>query len=102
MKFTKNIKSILSNYESDSPGVKSNLARILMSGKLAGTGKLIILPVDQGFEHGPARSFAKNEDGYDPHYHFKLAINVDSEPMYIPIIKTPEELANDEINSIRE
>ena len=75
MKFTKNIKSILSNYESDSPGVKSNLARILMSGKLAGTGKLIILPVDQGFEHGPARSFAKNEDGYDPHYHFKLAIN---------------------------
>ena len=75
MKFTKNIKSILSNYESDSPGVKSNLARILMSGKLAGTGKLIILPVDQGFEHGPARSFAKNDVGYDPHYHFKLAIN---------------------------
>jgi class I fructose-bisphosphate aldolase len=75
MKFTKNIKSILSNYESDNPGVKSNLARILMSGKLAGTGKLIILPVDQGFEHGPARSFAKNDVGYDPHYHFKLAIN---------------------------
>ena len=75
MKFTRNIKSILSNYESDNPGVKSNLARILMSGKLAGTGKLIILPVDQGFEHEPARSFAKNEDGYDPHYHFKLAIN---------------------------
>jgi class I fructose-bisphosphate aldolase len=46
-----------------------------MSGKLAGTGKLIILPVDQGFEHGPARSFAKNDVGYDPHYHFKLAIN---------------------------
>ena len=75
MKFTRNIKSILSNYESDNPGVKSNLARILMSGKLAGTGKLIILPVDQGFEHGPARSFAQNEYGYDPHYHFKLAIN---------------------------
>ena len=75
MKFTKNIKSILSNYESDNPGVKSNLARILMSGKLAGTGKLIILPVDQWFEHGPARSFAKNDVGYDPHYHFKLAIN---------------------------
>ena len=75
MKFTRNIKSILNNYESDNPGVKSNLARILMSGKLAGTGKLVILPVDQGFEHGPARSFAKNEAGYDPHYHFKLAIN---------------------------
>jgi class I fructose-bisphosphate aldolase len=75
MKITRNIKSILNNYESDNPGVKSNLARILMSGKLAGTGKLVILPVDQGFEHGPARSFAKNVDAYDPHYHFKLAIN---------------------------
>ena len=75
MKMTNNIKKILNNYESDNPGVKSNLARILMSGKLAGTGKLVILPVDQGFEHGPARSFAKNTLGYDPHYHFKLAID---------------------------
>jgi class I fructose-bisphosphate aldolase len=69
------VQKILSNYESDNPGVKANLARILMSGKLGGTGKLVILPVDQGFEHGPARSFAKNEIAYDPHYHFKLAIN---------------------------
>ena len=75
MRMTGNIKKILNNYESDNPGVKANLARILMSGKLAGTGKLVILPVDQGFEHGPARSFAKNILGYDPHYHFKLAIN---------------------------
>ena len=75
MKMTNNVKKILSNYESDNPGVKANLARILMSGKLGGTGKLVILPVDQGFEHGPARSFAKNEIAYDPHYHFKLAIN---------------------------
>ena len=75
MKITRNIKKILSNYESDNPGVKANLARILMSGKLGGTGKLVILPVDQGFEHGPARSFAKNIHAYDPHYHFKLAIN---------------------------
>ena len=75
MKFTRNIKRILSYYESDNPGVKANLARILMSGKLGGTGKLVILPVDQGFEHGPARSFAKNIPAYDPHYHFKLAIN---------------------------
>ena len=75
MKFTKNIKRILSYYESDNPGVKANLARILMSGKLGGTGKLVILPVDQGFEHGPARSFAKNSPAYDPHYHFKLAID---------------------------
>ncbi len=75
MKFTKNIKRIISYYESDNPGVKANLARILMSGKLGGTGKLVILPVDQGFEHGPARSFAKNSPAYDPHYHFKLAID---------------------------
>ena len=75
MRITNNVKKILSNYESDNPGVKANLARILMSGKLGGTGKLVILPVDQGFEHGPARSFAKNEIAYDPHYHFKLAIN---------------------------
>ena len=75
MKMTRIIKKILNNYESDNPGVKANLVNILMSGKLAGTGKLVILPVDQGFEHGPARSFAKNSLGYDPHYHFKLAIN---------------------------
>ena len=75
MKMTGIIKKILNDYESDNPGVKANLANILMSGKLAGTGKLVILPVDQGFEHGPARSFAKNSLGYDPHYHFKLAIN---------------------------
>ena len=75
MRMTNNVKKILSNYESDNPGVKANLARILMSGKLGRTGKLVILPVDQGFEHGPARSFAKNEIAYDPHYHFKLAIN---------------------------
>ena len=75
MKMTRTIKKILNNYESDNPGVKTNLVNILMSGKLAGTGKLVILPVDQGFEHGPARSFAKNSLGYDPHYHFKLAIN---------------------------
>ena len=75
MKITRNIKKILDYYESDNPGVKANLARILMSGKLGGTGKLVILPVDQGFEHGPARSFAKNIEAYDPHYHFKLAIN---------------------------
>jgi len=41
---------------------------------LAGTGKLVILPVDQGFEHGPARSFAPNAPAYDPRYHFELAI----------------------------
>lgn len=75
MKITRTVRRILDNYESDSPGVKANLARILMQGKLGGTGKLVILPVDQGFEHGPARSFAPNPDAYDPHYHFQLAID---------------------------
>ncbi len=69
------VRSILANYESDNPGVKGNLARILMQGKLGGTGNLIILPVDQGFEHGPARSFSVNPDAYDPHYHYQLAID---------------------------
>ena len=75
MKITPEIKKILGHYESDNPGTKSNLARILMHGKLGGTGKLVILPVDQGFEHGPARSFAKNPDAYDPHYHYQLAVD---------------------------
>src|SRR3954464_10982290 len=72
---TQQVKAILANYESDNPGVKANLARILMQGRLGGTGKLIIPPGDQGFEPGPARSFAVNPDAYDPHYHFKLAID---------------------------
>ena len=75
MKVSEKVKKILSFYESDSPGTKTNIARILMHGKLAGTGKMVILPVDQGFEHGPARSFAQNPDAYDPHYHFQLAID---------------------------
>lgn len=69
------IRQILSWYESDHPGVKANLYRMLMQGKLAGTGRMVILPVDQGFEHGPARSFAPNPPGYDPHYHFQLALD---------------------------
>jgi class I fructose-bisphosphate aldolase len=69
------VKAILDHYESDNPGTKANLARMLMHGHLAGTGKLVILPVDQGFEHGPARSFAPNPPAYDPHYHFQLAID---------------------------
>ncbi len=74
MKISSNVKKILSYYESDNPGTKTNLARILMSGKLGGTGKMVILPVDQGFEHGPDRSFAVNPVAYDPQYHFELAV----------------------------
>src|SRR3979411_1778801 len=75
MKITQKVKKILDNYESDCPGTKTNLARILMHGKLGGSGKMVILPVDQGFEHGPARSFAQNPDPNDPHYHYQLAVD---------------------------
>ena len=75
MKISSKVKNILDKYESDNPGTKSNIARILMHGKLSGTGKMVILPVDQGFEHGPDRSFAVNPDAYDPHYHYQLAID---------------------------
>src|SRR3989338_2808448 len=69
------VREILSWYSSDSPGTMTNLARLLNHGRLAGTGRLVILPVDQGFEHGPARSFAVNPPAYDPLYHFRLAID---------------------------
>jgi fructose-bisphosphate aldolase, class I len=72
---TPRVKEILSWYPSDNPGTLTNIARLLTHGRLAGTGKLVILPVDQGFEHGPARSFEPNPPGYDPDYHFQLAID---------------------------
>ncbi len=71
---TDRVRQILSWYSADSPGTKANLYRMLNHGRLAGTGKLVILPVDQGWEHGPARSFAPNPAGYDPRYHFELAL----------------------------
>jgi len=74
MAYSDRVKQILSWYPSDSPGVLTNLARLMNHGTLAGTGKLVILPVDQGFEHGPARSFQPNPAGYDPDYHAQLAI----------------------------
>ncbi len=70
------------------PGTLTNLARLLNHGRLGGTGKLVILPVDQGFEHGPARSFAPNPPAYDPRYHFELAIeagcNAYAAPAWLP------------------
>lgn len=71
---TPRVREILSWYGADNPGVLTNMARVLNHGRLAGTGKVVILPVDQGFEHGPARSFAKNPNGYDPTYHAALAV----------------------------
>ena len=75
MKTMRKVREILSHYETDNPGTKAKLASLLMAGKLGGTGRMVILPVDQGFEHGPARSFAPNPPAYDPHYHFQLAID---------------------------
>ena len=69
------VDEILSWYGSDHPGVLKNLRWMMDTGTLAGTGKMVILPVDQGFEHGPARTFAKNPEGYDPLYHFQLAVD---------------------------
>jgi len=75
MALTPRVQQILSWYSSDNPGTQTNLVRLLNHGALAGTGKLVILPVDQGFEHGPVRSFAPNPEGNDPEYHFQLAID---------------------------
>jgi class I fructose-bisphosphate aldolase len=85
MRTTRIVQKILSNYEGETPGVKANLARILMEGKLGGTCKMIILPVDQGFEHGPARSFSVNPAAYDPHYHYQMAIDAGLSAYAAPI-----------------
>ncbi|MGR4000799.1 MAG: class I fructose-bisphosphate aldolase [Alphaproteobacteria bacterium] len=74
MKITAKVQHILDHYDYESPAVRKHLAQILMHGRLAGSGRLVILPVDQGFEHGPARSFAANPDAYDPLYHWNIAI----------------------------
>ena len=63
MQVTPAVKTILDHYESDNPGTKANLARILMAGKLGGTGKMVILPVDQGFEHGPGTQLRAQPGG---------------------------------------
>lgn len=85
MRATRVVQKILANYEGETPGVKANLCRILMNGKLGGTGKMIILPVDQGFEHGAARSFAANPAAYDPHYHYQLAIDAGMNAFAAPL-----------------
>jgi class I fructose-bisphosphate aldolase len=72
---TKRVHEILSWYAGENAGVLTNLSRLLNHGTLGGTGKCLILPVDQGFEHGPARSFGPNPAGYSPLYHFQLAID---------------------------
>jgi class I fructose-bisphosphate aldolase len=71
---TPRIREILSWYEGENPGILTNLARMLNHGRLGGTGRMLILPVDQGFEHGPGRSFAMNPPAYSPLYHYEMAI----------------------------
>jgi class I fructose-bisphosphate aldolase len=82
---TPRVKEMLDWYGADNPGTLTNLARLLNHGRLAGTGKLAILPVDQGFEHGPARSFAANPPAYDPHYHFELAVEAGCNAFAAPL-----------------
>jgi class I fructose-bisphosphate aldolase len=82
---TKRVREILGYYDSENGSVRNNLSRMLNHGKLAGTGKFVILPVDQGFEHGPARSFAINPPAYDPRYHFQLAIDAGCNAFAAPL-----------------
>jgi len=56
------------------PQVLVNLERLHSTGRLAGTGYLSILPVDQGIEHSGAASFAPNPDYFDPQKIVELAI----------------------------
>ncbi len=79
------VREILSWYGSDNPGTLTNLARMLNHGRLAGTGTMVILPVDQGFEHGPARSFAPNPPAYDPRYHYSLAVKAGCNAFAAPL-----------------
>ncbi|MDE2789310.1 MAG: class I fructose-bisphosphate aldolase [Paracoccaceae bacterium] len=85
MTTTEPVQRILANFESDNPGVKANLCRMLMHGRLGGTGRMLILPVDQGFEHGPARSFQPNPPAYDPQYHFRLAVDAGLNALAAPL-----------------
>lgn len=94
MELTDHVRKILHDYRSENQGVVGNLARILMQGRLGGTGRLIVLPVDQGVEHGPARSFAINPEGYDPLYHHRLAVEAGLSAYAAPLgaleVSTPE------------
>lgn len=85
MPLTPAVSAIIDNYDSENPGTRAKLVQMLNHGRLGGTGKMLILPVDQGFEHGPARSFAPNPAGYDPLYHWQLAIDAGLSAFAAPI-----------------
>ncbi len=82
---TDRVQNILKLYESDSPAIKAQLARILLAGRLGGTGRIVILPIDQGVEHGPAKSFAMNQPAFDPLYFFDLAIDAGLNALAAPL-----------------
>ncbi len=69
------VDEILSWYDGDDRATRTRLKRVLDHGRTGGSGSLVVLPVDQGFEHGPARSFAANPAGYDPRYHAQLGLD---------------------------
>ena len=79
------INKIINNYESDNQKTLGNLTKLLNFGRLGGTGRLIIYPVDQGFEHGPDRSFSINSEAYDPHYHISFAIDAGMSAFAAPL-----------------
>jgi class I fructose-bisphosphate aldolase len=82
---TDRVQQILKLYESDTPAVKAQLARIMLTGRLAGTGRIVILPIDQGVEHGPARSFAMNKPAFDPLYFYQMAIDAGLNALAAPL-----------------
>ena len=85
MHLTRQVKAVIERYDGERPGVKAHLAAMLMHGRTGGSGRLLVLPVDQGFEHGPARSFAPNPAGFDPQYHFELAIAAETSALAAPL-----------------
>jgi class I fructose-bisphosphate aldolase len=85
MALSRVVSRLVGHYDGEVPGVKAQLVRLLNHGALGGTGRMIILPVDQGFEHGPDRSFAMNEPAYHPFYHFELAIEAGLTALAAPL-----------------
>lgn len=70
------VEEILSWYQhTNTSQQQENLARILNHGRIGGTGKLMILPIDQILEHGPGRAFELNPVMYDPLEQAQFAVD---------------------------
>ena len=85
MRVSQTVRRLLNDYTSENLGTQTNIARIISSGKLAGTGRMIVYAIDQGFEHGPGRAFEVNAPSYDPHYHFKFAVDAGVSAIAVPL-----------------